>query len=84
MTLRQKYKLWRHCRRIKQSLEDKDMGKAKAGIKSSEFWVALLGAAIPVFNHHLGLNIPADAVLGIVAIVISYIAGRSYVKRQGK
>lgn len=73
--------LWRLCRRINKALEDKDMTKAKAGIKSSEFWVALFGAAIPVANHHLGLNIPTEAVLGIAGIVISYIAGRSYVKR---
>lgn len=56
------------------------MSKVKAGIKTSEFWVAAIGALIPVINQHLGLNIPTEAVLGIVAIVISYIAGRSYVK----
>ncbi len=58
------------------------MGKIKTGIKTSEFWIALLGALIPVFNEHFGLRIPTESVLSIAGVIISYIIGRSYVKAK--
>ncbi len=57
------------------------MEKVKAGIKTTEFWLALLGAIIPVLNQYLGLNLPSAAILGITGIIISYIFGRSIVKK---
>ena len=58
------------------------MKRIKAGIKTSEFWLALIGAIIPVVNIHMDLNIPTEAVLTITGIIISYIFGRSIVKRK--
>ena len=46
------------------------------GIKSSEFWVALVSAVIPILNSSFGWGIPIETVLGLVA----YILGRSAVK----
>jgi hypothetical protein len=57
------------------------MEKVKAGIRSTEFYVALLGAVIPVLNSHLGLNIPVGGVMGISGVVISYILSRTLLKR---
>jgi hypothetical protein len=46
------------------------------GMKSSEFWVALATAVIPILNNSFGWGIPLEATLGLVA----YILGRSGVK----
>ena len=58
------------------------MRRIKAGIKTSEFWLALVGSIIPVMNKHLELNIPIEGILSIMAIIISYILGRSIVKKE--
>ena len=55
--------------------------KAKAGVKSSEFYVALIGAIIPVLNTHLGYAIPVEGTLALAAVVITYIIGRTVVKK---
>lgn len=57
------------------------MDKIKSGLRTTEFWLSLLGASLPLFNRHLGLNIPTDAMLSIAGIVISYVLGRSIVKK---
>ena len=44
-------------------------------LKSRKFWMALLGAILPVLNEQLGLKIPVESVL----VVIAYILGQSYV-----
>jgi len=46
------------------------------GMKSSEFWVALASAVIPILNSSFGWGIPMESVLGMLA----YILGRSAVK----
>jgi len=48
----------------------------KAGYKTTEFWVAIAGAAIPILNKVFALNIPEEAVYTLVA----YIVGRSGIK----
>jgi hypothetical protein len=58
------------------------MEKVKSGIKSSEFYLALMGSVFPVLNTHLGLAIPTEAVLSVAGIVASYIFSRSLVKRK--
>jgi hypothetical protein len=75
------YKLWREGRKIKNSLKEADMEKVKAGIKTSEFWLALLGAVLPVLNGQLGLNIPAESILTIGGVIASYVIGRSITKK---
>ena len=48
----------------------------KSGIKTSEFWVALIAAVLPVLNEKLALNLPAESILALIA----YVIGRSGVK----
>jgi len=48
----------------------------KAGYKTTEFWVAIAGAAIPILNKVFDLEIPEEAIYTLVA----YIVGRSGVK----
>ncbi len=57
------------------------MATAKSGIRSSEFYLALLGAVIPVLNTYLGFNIPVEAVLTIGGIIVAYIISRTVVKK---
>jgi peptidoglycan L-alanyl-D-glutamate endopeptidase CwlK len=59
-----------------------DTEKVKAGARSTEFYMALLGAVIPVLNTHMGLSIPVEGVLGIAGVIISYIISRTFVKRR--
>jgi len=57
------------------------MATAKSGVRSTEFYVALIGAIIPVLNTHLGWHIPVEAVLTMGGIMISYIISRTVVKK---
>jgi len=85
MTLYEKirvFKLYLDYKRVKKQLQEAKMKKIKAGIKSTEFWLALIAAIIPVLNQHLGLNIPTSAVLSTAGVVIAYIFGRSHVKAR--
>jgi hypothetical protein len=75
------FRLWRAARRIRRSIEEADMEKVKAGIKTSEFWLALIAANVAIFNQHLGLNLPTEAIVAVSGIAISYIVGRSWVKK---
>ena len=54
----------------------------KAGVKTSEFWVAILGAILPVLNSQLGLHIPTDQVMTILGLLASYVVSRSVVKAR--
>ncbi|MCK5237643.1 MAG: hypothetical protein KAR06_11765 [Deltaproteobacteria bacterium] len=53
----------------------------KAGLKTTEFWVALVAVVIPVLNTHLGTSIPLEATLTIGGIVIAYIMSRAVAKK---
>jgi len=66
---------------VQKKKEDEDMDKAKAGMKSTEFYLALLGAVLPVLNTHLGMQIPVSGVMSISGVVISYILARTVIKR---
>lgn len=48
-------------------------------LKSRKFWMAVATAVLIIANEGLSLNIPKDAVLQVVGVVISYILGQSFV-----
>ena len=52
------------------------------GVKTSEFWLSVVSAAVMVANDGLGLGIPAESVMSLAALVISYVLGRAAVKRK--
>jgi len=52
----------------------------KNGLKTTEFWVAIATAILPVINKYMELNLPVETIAGL----ISYILGRSLVKAFGK
>jgi hypothetical protein len=78
MTIFEALKLYREANKI-----SKGVTKVKAGFKTSEFVMALVGAILPVLNEQLGWQIPQESVLSIAGIVIAYIASRTVVKRNG-
>lgn len=81
MNIFKKIALWHDIKKVRGALKEVEMEKVKAGIKTSEFWLALLAAILPVVNQHLSLNLPTEAILSIAGIAISYILGRSWVKK---
>ena len=74
--------LLRNMLRVKNSLKEADMNNIKSGITTSEFWLALLGSVLPVLNGKLGLNLPTEAIISIAGVIVSYVLGRSAVKRS--
>lgn len=64
--------------------EDNQMSDAstvKSGLRTSEFYLALIGAVSSVLNGHLGLNIPTEGLLSLAGIVISYVVSRTAIKK---
>jgi uncharacterized membrane protein len=51
---------------------------------TSEFWVALLAAILIPANKALDLNLPIEAILGVIAIAISYVTSRTLAKSSGE
>ena len=62
-------------------IKEEKMDKVKSGVRSSEFYLALIGALIPVLNTHLGFAISVEGVLSIAGVIVSYIISRTVVKR---
>ena len=46
-------------------------------LKSRKFWIAVTTAALVIVNEGLGLGIPEDAVMQIVAVALTYILGQA-------
>lgn len=54
--------------------------KIKAGLKSTEFYIAIIGAIIPVINKTFGLELDPGTIMSIAGVCVSYIASRAHVK----
>ena len=48
-------------------------------LKSRKFWIAVAGAIILVLTEGLGVDIPREAILSFIGILIAYILGEAYV-----
>lgn len=56
----------------------------KPGIKTTEFWVALLvpfigGIVVGLFQYW-GITLPTETIYGTIGTAITYIAGRAFTK----
>lgn len=78
-----KIALWNDISQVRDAVKEADMNKVKSGLKSTEFYLALIAAIVPVMNQYLGLNLPIEAIVSIAGIAIVYIFGRSIVKKGG-
>jgi hypothetical protein len=54
----------------------------KKGIKTTEFWLVVIGAVVTVANDGLGLGLERDTIMAFAAMVASYVGGRSYIKAK--
>lgn len=63
-------------------MEEAMMEKVKSGLRTSEFYMAIIGAMLPVLNSHLGLNVPVGGIMSIAGVVVSYIISRTVVKKK--
>lgn len=52
--------------------------------KSRKFWLALISAILVLLNDGLDMNIPSDAIMQFVGVVVAYILGQSYVDGKKK
>jgi hypothetical protein len=59
-----------------------DHAKIIQALHTQQFWVTILSALLLVANQGLGLNIPANAVLGFAGIIIAWVLGSSHVAAQ--
>ena len=56
----------------------------KEGIKTSEFWMSIVGAGLLIANKGLNLGIDEGTVTAFAGLVVSYVLGRSAVKAIAK
>ena len=80
MNLWQEIKLYKAAKQIESAAKEVDMNQVKAGLKTSEFWIAILAAIIPVLNQNLGLHIPIGAIMTVGTVAITYILNRMHIK----
>jgi len=48
-------------------------------LKSTKFWLAIIGAVIPVINNEFGVNLDSSTILGILGLFATAIAGIAHV-----
>ena len=53
----------------------------KAGIKTSEFYLTIVGALVPLLNQLFGWNIPLEAVLSVTGSLAAYVLSRGVAKK---
>lgn len=54
----------------------------KPGIKTTEFWVAILATIVVGAGAHFGLDLDPVTVAGVATTVITYIIGRIFNKKK--
>ena len=52
------------------------------GIRTTEFWATLFGSVVVSGASEIGVNLNETSVGGIVAMVITYVAGRVFSKSR--
>ena len=69
---------------IRKGVKSMANAKSTAGIKSTEFWITMVGAVIPVLNKYLNLNLPTNEILSILGIILAYVGSRTVIKSKGQ
>ncbi|MDB5054924.1 MAG: hypothetical protein JWM44_2974, partial [Bacilli bacterium] len=60
---------------VNQSRRKKKMN----ALKSTKFWLAIIGAIIPVLNNEFGVHLDSSTILGILGLFATAIAGIAHV-----
>ena len=58
------------------------MDNIKSGMKTTEFWITLIGLAASAYATTQGIPIPTEVTAGGAGVVIAYIAGRTFLKHR--
>ena len=74
------FKKIRAAWQVRKAIKNFPIGTVREGIKSTEFWVAVLVAAIMAANDWIGLGLSEDTITNLIWIVIGYIGSRTVVK----
>jgi hypothetical protein len=53
--------------------------KKMNALKSTKFWLAIIGAIIPVLNNEFGVHLDSSTILGILGLFATAIAGIAHV-----
>lgn len=56
----------------------------KHGIKTSEFWLVVIGALVTIGNDAMGLGLERETIMAFAAMVGTYATGRGIAKHGGK
>ena len=48
--------------------------------KDPKFWLALVTTLIPVINAEFGLNLPVDAIISVLSIILALLFGSAFKK----
>lgn len=54
------------------------------GIWSTEFWIALIAAVIPILNQKLKWEIPTEQIITILTVILGYIFNRMRLKEKSR
>ena len=68
----------------KEGLKKMADTKSTSGMKSSEFWLGLLGVILTYLNTVLEWNMPTESILSIVGIILGYIFSRTILKTKSR
>ena len=63
-------------------LSDKIDAALKAGIKTSEFWTAMLAITVVAGADLFKLDLPIDSVYAVASVAVAYIIGRVLLKKK--
>lgn len=56
-------------------LDLKKMGAQPGKWKDPKFWIALAGVLIPELNRQLGLNLPTEAIVAVLGVILAILFG---------
>ena len=69
---------------LKEGVRNMGDISSKKGVKSSEFFLTLIGAMIPIINKFFNLDLPTHEILSILGIILAYVGSRTILKKSGQ
>ena len=59
------------------------MDEVKSGYKTSEFWMSVVAALVPLLIVALGWNLPVEGMIAVAGSVAAYVFSRGMAKKVG-
>lgn len=51
-------------------------------MRSRKFWLAIVGAILPVLNEQFGIGLEPNEVMAAIGAIVAFIGGEAYVDGQ--